>query len=61
MKKSLALVMASVMALSLTACGGNGSSTTTAADTTAADTKADDTTAADAAAAGKIGLAAERN
>ena len=46
MKKGFALVMASMMALSLTACGGNGSSATTAADTSAADTKAEGTTAA---------------
>lgn len=44
MKKGFALVMASMMALSLTACGGNGSSATTAADTSAADTKAEVTT-----------------
>ena len=44
MKKGFALVMASMMALSLTACGGNGSSATTAADTSAADTKAEGTT-----------------
>ena len=55
MKKGFALVMASMMALSLTACGGNGSSATTAADTSAADTKAEGTTAA--APADKIGLA----
>ena len=47
-------VMASMMALSLTACGGNGSSATTAADTSAADTKAEGTTAA--APADKTGL-----
>lgn len=55
MKKGFALVMASMMALSMTACGGNGSSATTAADTSAADTKAEGTTAA--APADKIGLA----
>lgn len=55
MKKGFALVMASMMALSLTACGGNGSSATTTADTSAADTKAEGTTAA--APADKIGLA----
>ena len=55
MKKGFALVMASMMALSLTACGGNASSATTAADTSAADTKAEGTTAA--APADKIGLA----
>ena len=55
MKKGFALVMASMMALSLTACGGNGSSATTTADTSAADTKSEGSTAA--APADKIGLA----
>lgn len=47
-KKVLALTMATLMAASLTACGG-GSTTATTAATTAADTTAADTTAADAA------------
>ena len=52
MKKNMALVMATMMAAaSLTACGGSGTASTTAADTKAADTtaaesKADETTAA---------------
>ncbi len=54
MKKNMALVMASMMAaLSLTACGGSASTSTTAADTTAADSAAD----TKAAPADKIGQA----
>ena len=48
-KKALSLVMAAVMAASLTACGSKPAETTAAAETTtaaAAETKAEDTTAA---------------
>lgn len=52
-KKALSLVLASSMVLSLAACGGSGSSeTTAAADTTAAAEAAPETTAAPAEAEG---------
>lgn len=54
MKKRIALVMASVMALSLTACGGAGSSATTAADTSS---EGGTTAASGDGGSGKIGLA----
>lgn len=45
-KKALALTMAALMAVSITACGG-AKTETTAADTTAAESKAEDTSAAE--------------
>ena len=51
MKKRLAgIALATVMALSLSGCGGSNGGATTAADTMAADTSAEDTTAADTSA-----------
>ena len=60
MKKILAMVLAGMMVMSLTACGsGSSTTTTTAAETTAAETTAAETTAEETTAAETTAAVAE--